>query len=277
MKWFNRIMRYWLMAHGFHETDFQRLSRANSFPITPIHSIDERINEGDIIYLVKQEGIYAWGYLLEKKISQAKWRLEISRGDFKKWLVSVEQIQNSLDLAGLLSFPNRKFTFLTNKQVKILNSLIATRKPPFPNKKQFIYNQSAEEDEGLHIEYKEVKPNNIPNEVYEFAVAYARGEGGSIYFGVRDKGKIIIGMTLNYDQRDQIKKNTENKLFQIKPPLTPSKDYSIEWHQVIDEQGNEISNLYVFEVEVKSGIEDDYETSGGKVYEKNFNGRRRIK
>ena len=272
-------MKYWLMAHMYHASEHNLWSHIkHSFEMC-VNGFDQKVEEGDVIYIFEgQRGIYALGNLLQKRFNQDNGEcfIEISRAEIQQTLVSVEQIQNNSYLAELQNFPNGIFTFLTNKQVEVINDLILGKKPPYPRKKQFILNQQAEEDEGLYVEFKEVKLNNIANEAYEFAVAFARGNGGSIYFGIRDKGKEVVGMNLGYDKRDDVKRNTENKLFQIKPSLRPSKDYSIEWHQIIDENGVEIPNLFVFEVEIKPGVENDYETSGGKKYEKNFHGRKKI-
>jgi predicted HTH transcriptional regulator len=154
-------------------------------------------------------------------------------------------------------------------------ALSGAKQPPPPRKQQFILNQPAESDEDLHTEYKEVKPQNVAQEAYEFAVAYRNKEGGSIYFGISDKNKIVVGMNLNNAQRDEIKRSLENKLFSINPPLSPSIDYSLEFHKVINEQGNEIPDLFVFELEVKRGSGIEHTTAGGKIYEKTYSGRKK--
>lgn len=274
-------MKYWLMAHLVHSADFYFWLQSNSWNIY-LDLFENQLNEGDIIYIADGEkGIYAWGNLWQKKQPQSvhQGSLEIGRGAIKPSLISREQIQQTDELSDLLTFPDGKFTFLTNKQVKIINNLMPYEitKPPLPRRRQFVLNQPAEEDEGFHTEYKEVKVNNIANEAYEFAVAFRNGEGGSVYFGIGDKDKIVIGMNLTYAQRDEIKQKIENKLHSIQPPLKPYKDYSMDFHEVIDKQGNEILNLFVFEVEVKRGLGEEYKTAGGKLFQKTYSGRKLIK
>jgi hypothetical protein len=273
-------MKYWLMAHTVHASEFSWWLQTYSWTIyLDLDSLDERSKEGDIIYIADWEkGIYAWGTLLEKNSSQSKEQgsITIGRGSTKSSLISLEQIRQIPELSGLFSFPNGRMAFLTNKQVKILDSLMPPPKPPMPRNRQFIINQPVEEDEDLYTEYKDVKSKNIFNEAYEFANAFVREEGGSIYFGISDKNKTVVGITLNNTQRDEIKRNLDNKLLSHNPPLYPNKDYFLEFHNIIDHKGNEIPELYVFELEIKRGFEKEYKTAGGKIYQKTYSGRKRI-
>ena len=274
-------MKYWLMAYVTHASDFPFWLQSSEWNIY-LDSFEDKLKEGDVVYIANTEiGIYAWGTVWEKEQSRTNGQdfIKIGRGAIKLSLIDNNQIQQKKELSGLLSFPSGRFTFLTNKQVRILNNLMpyGVSKPPQPRRKQFIINQLMEEDEGLHTEYKEVSINNVPNEAYELAVAYLNQEGGSIYFGIRDNDKAVVGITATNAQRDEIKKKIENKLSMANPSILPVTNYTMDFHKVIDELGNEIPDVYVFELEVKPSSVKGYKTTGGKNYLKTFSGRRKIR
>lgn len=273
-------IKYWLMANTVHVSEFPNWLNISEW-VVYLNSFEDKLKEGDIVYIANAEsGVYAWGSIWEMEQFQPDRQsfIKIGRGAIKLPLIDKGQILQEKELSELLSFPSGKFTFLTNKQVKTLNNLMphGVSKPPLPRKKQFIINQPLEEDEDLHTEYKEVSINNIPNEAYEFAVAYLNQEGGSIYFGIRDNDKAVVGLTTTTPQRDEIQKKIENKLSTINPQILPVTNYTMDFHKVIDELGNEIIDVYVFELEVKPNLAKGYKTAGGKNYLKTFSGRRKI-
>ena len=267
-------MNYWLLGYYPHLDEQPRWLQITSWNFFQKIS-NESVKIGDIVYIIGGDlGVFAWGYItqLSKNQYDEKTNIIISGGEIKYSLIT------SNELNGLLSFSYGNPAFLTKKQIKTLNSLISQSGNKYPiliSEPQFILNTSADRDEDFHTEYKEVKPQNIANEAYEFAVAYRNKEGGSIYFGISDKDKTVVGMNLNSMERDKIKRSLENKLLSIQPPLSPNDDYSIDFHKVIDGQGNEISDLFVFELEVKCGSGVEHKTAGGKVYEKTYSGRRK--
>lgn len=276
-------MNYWLVAHKHHSSETTAWMQSHSWDIV-IESdyFNNNLNNGDILYIVEgDKGIYAWGYLKEIKehASQKQFSITIGRGEIYNYLINSENIKREEKLRDLLNFPYGKFNFLTNLQIRAINNLIPLQfsKPPLPNKPKFIFNKSADKDEDLHTEYKDTKFNNIPNEAYEFAVAFLKQSGGSIYFGIQDKDYKIVGIKLNSNQRDEIKNKIENKLYSISPTIYPSRDYFLELHPVIDEQGNYLENLFVLELEVKSKSSIDYKTKGGKSYIKSYSGRKILK
>lgn len=276
-------MNYWLMAHKHHSSETVAWIQSHSWNIyIKSDYFNKNLNKGDLLYIIEGDrGIYAWGYVKEIKEhpSQKEFSICIGRGEISYFLVSNENIKQEEKLCDLLNFQYGKFNFLTNLQVRAINNLIPSQfsKPQLPDKLQFIFNKSAEKDEDLYTEYKDTKFNNIPNEAYEYAVAFLKQSGGSIYFGVQDKNYKIVGIELNSNQRDEIKNKIENKLYSISPTIYPSRDYFLEFHPVIDEQGNYIENLFVLELEIKSKSNIDYRTKGGKRYIKSYSGRKILK
>ena len=270
-------MNYWLLAHRPYADQLNFWQLHHTWIIYS-GSLDERLKLGDIVYIFGGDlGIYAWGIVSQKYQEPGEQTsLTIARGALQYSFIPLEQINQTKELAGLFNFPKGNTTFLTSSQVKVINYLLPFNcKPDPPYKKHFVYNQPAKRDEDLHTEYKDVKPKNIPNEAYEFAVAFLNKEGGSIYFGIDDSNKTVTGINLTYAQKDEIKKSLENKLSHLEPAPSAYVDYSMEFHNVIDEEGNEFNDLYVFELEVKRGSEI-HKTQGGKIYEKNYSGRRKL-
>ncbi len=274
-----RENRYWFMAYVVHATDFAYWQfHATEWIV--YGSIEKNLNEGDILYLANTEiGIYAWGYLSEinQSGSTENHFIKISRGAIKPSLVSKSQVQQTKDIAELLLFNEGRFAFLTNKQVKSINSLMThgVSKPPSPRNQQFIINQPVEENEGLYTEFKEINISKIPDVAYDYAQSFLNQDGGRIYFGIRDKDKTIVGINIEYSKRDEIQQKVENKIYSIKPRVNPIEHYSMEFHPVIDTNGNCINDCYVFELEVKPSASKNYESAGGKYSIKTFSCKRR--
>lgn len=273
-----REIKYWLMAYVVHSADFPYWQfHATEWSVNG--EVEDKLNEGDVLYLANGEiGIYAWGYLSEKIVNESKEQsfIKISRGAIKSNIIGKNTIQQVSEIKDLLSFSDGRFTFLTNKQVKILNSLISgVSKPPLPSNQQFIINQPVEEDEGIYMEFKEINVNKIPDVAYEYAQSFLNQDGGRIYFGIRNKDKKVAGITVPYSKRDEIQQKIENKLYSIIPPVKPFEHYTFEFHPIIDEQGNQIPEKYIFELEVKPNASKDFKSASGKHSIKTFSGKRK--
>ena len=102
---------------------------------------------------------------------------------------------------------------------------------------RFILNQSVPFEETLSYEFKEVKGRNpidsIKNKVDEYVVAFLNREiQGHIYWGIENSGRTVVGVHLEYKQRDELRRKVTEKLFEIKPAITPS-DYQVVLSQII--------------------------------------------
>ncbi len=118
--------------------------------------------------------------------------------------------------------------------------------------------------------------------LYSDYCAAARSDGNiaavtmtTIKTGIRDKDKTIVGINIEYSKRDEIQQKVENKIYSIKPRVNPIEHYSMEFHPVIDTNGNCINDCYVFELEVKPSASKNYESAGGKYSIKTFSCKRR--
>lgn len=88
-------------------------------------------------------------------------------------------------------------------------------------------------DENLETEYKEVKGNNAVNSIKDIAdqyiVAFLNSpqlKQGRILWGVTDTNREVVGVSLNYSQRDDLRRNLVNKLHDIQPTIPL---HVIEW------------------------------------------------
>jgi hypothetical protein len=104
----------------------------------------------------------------------------------------------------------------------------------FP-KDSFELNQSVAFDEDLNAEFKEVASGNpaktIIDTVEDYIVAFLNGKGGRILWGIRDKDRSVVGVSLDYKARDEIRKGIAAKVHVIQPAIDPSR-YTLEFYTV---------------------------------------------
>jgi hypothetical protein len=102
---------------------------------------------------------------------------------------------------------------------------------------RFILNQPVPIEETRHYEFKEVKGPNpvnaIKNVADEYAVAFLNSEGGRIFWDIRDSDRMVVGVRLDFGQRDEVSRIVTEKLFNIQPAVAP-QSYRLEFHQVYE-------------------------------------------
>lgn len=123
-------------------------------------------------------------------------------------------------------------------------------------------------DETRTVEYKEIRSPNpirtIINAVDNYAVSFLNSEGGSIYWGINDE-RTVVGLQLDANQRDELRRSVNSKLVTIQPPIDPTA-YRIEFYSVI-QNGQRLPDVFVIEVRVPSSNSDRlYFTSGGETF-----------
>jgi predicted HTH transcriptional regulator len=65
-------------------------------------------------------------------------------------------------------------------------------------------------------------------------VAFLNGKGGRIFWGIRDACRYVVGVSLSYEQRDELRRVVTDKLNQIRPPISPAA-YEINLHDVYED------------------------------------------
>ena len=158
------------------------------------------------------------------------------------------------------------------------NKLHATDTPE-PVQIRFCVNQPIPIEETRHYEFKEVTGKNpvgaIVNTSDEYAVAFLNSGGGRIFWGVRNADRVAVGVQLDYEQRDKIRRQVWEKLFTIQPPSTPTK-YRVELHPLYDGT-EEMHDLCVVELVVPAGKPRTlYSTASNDVFVKTDGGKKKL-
>ena len=135
-------------------------------------------------------------------------------------------------------------------------------------------------EERRYAEFKEITGRNpvdsIKNTADEYAVAFLNKEGGSIFWGIRDTDRVVVGVHLTYQQRDDIRRTVCQKFAQIQPSFSVSL-FNLDFYPVRDEQGQDIDDLWIFEAEIPEGSPTDlYATGGGEVFIKTDGGKQKL-
>ena len=161
-----------------------------------------------------------------------------------------------------------------NKQIAEKYLAIATDADNLtePTQIRFIQYQPIPFEETRFYEFKEIKGSNRTNRITkdsdEYTVAFLNREGGRLFWGVRDSDRVTVGVTLNEQQRDEVRRVVSRKLVSIKPPISV-EDWHLEFHQVYDLQGEIVEDLWVIELLLPPPRERDvFYTDSGKLFVK---------
>ncbi len=148
---------------------------------------------------------------------------------------------------------------------------------------EFVLNQQVPIEETRHFEFKEIRSStgavdSIVNTSDEYAVAFLNSEGGRLFWGIRDKDRVVVGVRLNDRERDKVRRDVSSKLNQIEPRVDPSR-YRIEIHKVRDEQGRHpIPDLCIVEMIVPAPQSaGPFYTGGGDAWVKIDGGKQKLK
>lgn len=137
----------------------------------------------------------------------------------------------------------------------------------------YVLNQPIPFEETRHFEFKEIKSGagavgNIVNASDEYAVAFLNSEGGRILWGIRDHDRVVVGIRLNYEEKDRLRRNVHTKLNTIEPRMDPSA-YRLEIHPVLDDLGDKVPDLSVVELRIPAPDSNDaFYTASGEAWVK---------
>lgn len=286
-------MKYWLMSPPIHGTDIHQTNLGKAWLYEPI-TLDERLKSNDIAYMTfGSRGLYAWGHVGKKEEYQHEtigksYRITVRWSVVRQDLVPHDRIEKERELDGLFSFSDGNIALLTAAQIKALNKLIRmSGEDPPPDLSEidensryeilhagrpksvpkFILGQPLALEETRYVEFKEATGQSIINSIKanaeEYAVALLNHLGGRVFWGVRDSDGVVTGLSVNRQQRDEIKREVNGKLGTIQPPF-PLGDFSLEFYPVQDGQG-EFTDLYVFELDVPRGSPSQLYATGSNV------------
>ncbi|MFC1882351.1 RNA-binding domain-containing protein [Thermodesulfobacteriota bacterium] len=148
---------------------------------------------------------------------------------------------------------------------------------------RLVLDQPISLEESLYCEFKEVKGQKpvkiIKNTADEYVVAYLNSQvAGSIFWGIRDSNASVVGVNLNYQERDSLRKDVVSKLLKIQPAISPSA-YNIDLHNIFQRSAdkNAIPDTYVVEVAVPEITDDElYFTGGNEAFIKTDAGKSKL-
>lgn len=174
--------------------------------------------------------------------------------------LSINRISEQFNLRPNVDFGNGNAETLNGIPIVYsLYSHVITGLEDFTRLKEtrFVLNQPVIIEETRHFEFKEVKGTrpveSIENTADEYAVAFLNSEGGCLFWGIRNKDKLIVGVRLSYGERDRLRRVVSEKLNSIQPKIDPTQ-YRIELHKVYDVDGKAIPDIWVVELRVPHPI-----------------------
>jgi mRNA interferase MazF len=89
----------------------------------------------------------------------------------------------------------------------------------------------------------------VKDKVIEYVVSFLNGNGGRIFFGV-DNDKIVKGIRLSYEERDELTQIINSKINDCVKPRISLDYYKINWHEIKSRNNDPHTDLYVLEIEV---------------------------
>ncbi len=144
----------------------------------------------------------------------------------------------------------------------------------------FTLGKPTDLEESLTCEFKEVKGQSalqaIGKVVDEYVVAYLNEAGGSIYWGIRNLDRAVIGVQLSEKARDELKQVVGQKVASIAPPV-PAILIKMPFHSVLSADGAPVQETFVVEVQVQAPTPPGlFLTGSGEAYRKTIGGIKKI-
>ena len=149
-----------------------------------------------------------------------------------------------------------------------------------PTQIRFVQNQPVPFEETRFYEFKEIAGGNAIRSVSDtsdiYAVAFLNyKEGGRIFWGIRNKDRITIGVSLNEQQRDQLRVKVSEKLGAIQPSIVGH--WQLELHPVYDLHGEMVEDLWIIELLVPPPQRKEvFYTGKGELHVKTEGGKKKL-
>ncbi len=144
---------------------------------------------------------------------------------------------------------------------------------------RFTLGEAVPLEETAQYEFKQILEADvktaIKRQIETYVVAFLNRDGGSIFWGIRDADRTVVGVNLNYRQRDEIRRLITDKLMRIQPSI-PLENVHILFHEV-HQNDHPIPDLFIIEVRVeKPQTRLLYFTSYGEVFIKTEAGKKKL-
>ena len=135
------------------------------------------------------------------------------------------------------------------------------------------------EEDPFH-EFKDISnsqrpDSSIANTADEYAVAFLNREGGRIFWGINNS-RHIVGVSLNTEQRDNVRKLVSEKITDITPPVS-IENYKLKFHNVYNFMEKTIEDLWVVELVVSPPQKIDiFYTKSNELFVKTDGGKKKL-
>jgi len=138
-----------------------------------------------------------------------------------------------------------------------------------PHNPVFVLGSRAEFEETRRLELKEVRGHDpvgaIANASDEYTVSFLNSEGGTIFWGIRDSDRTVVGVPLSSQDCDRLRRAINDKLHAIQPSIDPTR-YRVELHPLAG-GATKPQNLYVVELTVPQVAQSEpFYTGGGDAF-----------
>ena len=149
-----------------------------------------------------------------------------------------------------------------------------------PTQIRFIREQPVPFEETRSYEFKEIAGGNAIRSISDtsdiYAVAFLNDKkGGRIFWGIKNKDRITIGVPLNEQQRDELRVKVSGKLGAIQPSIVGH--WQLELHPVYNLQGETIEDLWIIELLVPSPQRREvFYTGKGELHVKTEGGKKKL-
>jgi len=144
----------------------------------------------------------------------------------------------------------------------------------------FTLEKPTELRESLTCEFKEVKGQGprqaIGGVVDEYVVAYLNEGGGSIYWGIRNGDRMVLGVKVSEKARDELNQVVGQKVASIAPPV-PASLIPMLFHAVLGADGTPVHETFIVEVRVQAPTSPGFFLTGsGEAYRKTMGGTKKL-
>lgn len=138
-----------------------------------------------------------------------------------------------------------------------------------PYRKKMVKDKIVEMEENRIYEFKSVVSKNpakaISDSAEDYICAYLNSNGGKLFYGIDDNGK-VSGVHLTKEDKDSLRKQISVKIAQIEPHIDPTS-VVFYFHDVEDHNSIQLEDQYVVEIIVPPSYEKQlYFTGSNKAW-----------